>query len=151
MRIREYRTNDLEELARLFYDTVHTVNARDYTEEQLNAWADGKPDLAAWDDSFRAHTTLVAEKDGVIAGFGDIDGSGYLDRLYVHRDFQGQGVASALCDRLEGAVLGEVLTVHASVTARGFFERRGYRVVKEQQAERRGIFLTNYIMEKNRQ
>ena len=31
---------------------------------------------------------------------------------------------------------------------RPFFEKRGYRVVKEQQVERQGILLTNYVMEK---
>ena len=45
-------------MARLFYDTVHTVNARDYTPEQLAVWAAGQVDLAAWNQSFLAHTTL---------------------------------------------------------------------------------------------
>ena len=80
------------------------------------------------------------------AGFGDIDRGGYLDRLYIHKCFQRMGIASALCDRLE-AVPAPVITTHASITARGFFEKRGYRVVKEQQVERHGILLTNYIME----
>ena len=45
MILRPYRPSDLRELAELFYDTVHTVNAGDYTAEQLDAWADGAPDL----------------------------------------------------------------------------------------------------------
>ena len=94
MIIRPYQTADCEALARLFYDTVHTVNAKDYTEQQLNAWATGTVDLEAWDRSLTAHFTLVAEENGVITGFGDMDSSGYLDRLYVHRDFQGKGIAS---------------------------------------------------------
>ena len=88
----------------------------------------------------------MAEVAGEIAGFGDIDRGGYLDRLYIHKCFQRMGIASALCDRLE-AVPAPVITTHASITARGFFEKRGYRVVKEQQVERHGILLTNYIME----
>ena len=101
MQIRKYRPSDCRELAELFYDTVHTVNAGDYTKEQLDAWATGHVDLEAWDRSFREHHTLVALEDGAVIGFGDIDGSGYLDRLYVHRRHQGKGVATALCDRLE--------------------------------------------------
>ena len=120
MTIREYRPGDCREMAALFYDTVHTVNARYYTPEQLDAWADGRVDLDAWDRSFRAHTTLVAVADGRIVGFGDMAGDGYLDRLYVHKDWQGRGVATALCDRLEAAVPGPVET-HASITARPFF------------------------------
>ena len=147
MIVREYRPSDCREMAELFYQTVHTVNARDYTEGQLNAWADGETDLEKWDGSFRGHYSLVAVEQGVIVGFGDIDRTGYLDRLYVHKDHQGQGIATAICDRLERAAPGGIVT-HASITARPFFEKRGYRVIKEQQVERRGISLTNYVMEK---
>ncbi len=147
MIVREYRSEDCEELLRLFYGTVHAVNARDYTKEQLDAWATGKEDAARWDASLRAHYALVAEESGKIVGFGDIDKTGYLDRLYVHKDFQGRGIASALCDRLEKRAEGKIVT-HASVTAKPFFERRGYRAVREQRVERNGVFLTNYVMEK---
>ena len=58
-------------------------------------------DLKAWDASFRAHKTIIAVKNGEIVGFGDMDETGYLDRLYVHKDYQGQGIASAICDELE--------------------------------------------------
>lgn len=114
---------------------------RDYTPQQLDAWADGQVDLAAWDASFQAHTTLVAEWDGVIVGFADLADGGYLDRLYVHRDYQRRGIAAALCDGLPGARL-----THASLTARPFFERRGWRVEREQQVERHGVKLTNFVM-----
>ena len=128
---------------------MHTVNANDYTKQQLNAWATGTVDLEAWNRSLTEHFTLVAMENGIITGFGDMDATGYLDRLYVHRDFQGRGIASALCDRLEASVSGPV-TTHASITARPFFEKRGYRVIKEQQVERRGVLLTNFVMEKQR-
>lgn len=147
MIVRKYRSEDCEELLRLFYGTVHAVNARDYTKEQLDAWATGKEDAVRWDASLRAHYALVAEESGKIVGFGDIDKTGYLDRLYVHKDFQGRGIASALCDRLEERAEGKIVT-HASVTAKPFFERRGYRAVREQRVERNGVFLTNYVMEK---
>lgn len=147
MTIREYRSSDLREIVELFYDTVHTVNARDYTPEQLNAWADGSPDLAEWGRTLLEHIAFVAE-DGGIVGFGDIDPSGYLDRLYVHKDYQRQGVATALCDALEGAVNAERIITHASITAKPFFEERGYQVAWEQQVLRHGTALTNYRMEK---
>ena len=79
--------------------------------------------------------------------FGDIDKTGYLDRLFVYKDYQRKGVATAICDRLEKAVQKKVIT-HASITARPFFEKRGYKVTKEQQVERQGIVLANFAMEK---
>ena len=148
MTIRRYRSEDCRRLTELFYDTVHSVNARDYAPEQLDAWAIGQPDLEAWDRSLHAHESFVAEENGVIIGFGDIDQSGYLDRLFVDKDHQGRGVATALCDALEAAVRAEHYTTHAPITARPFFEKRGYHVVRQQRVERQGVSLTNFVMEK---
>lgn len=145
--IRNYRPSDCRETAELFYNTVHTVNAADYTREQLHAWATGKMNLTDWDLSFQKHYSIVAVCDNLIVGFGDIDQSGYLDRLYVHKDHQKKGVATAICDQLEQAIKGKIVT-HASITARHFFEKRGYQAVREQQVVRNGISLTNFVMEK---
>lgn len=147
MIIRKYRETDCKELADLFFNTVHCVNGKDYTEEQLNAWATGKINTDEQNKSFLEHYTLIAEENGIIIGFGDIDCTGYLDRLYVHKDYQRKGVASALCDHLEKYVSGRIFT-HASVTAKPFFEKRGYKIIKEQEVKRQGVTLKNYVMEK---
>lgn len=89
--LRAYREDDCAEFARLFYDTVHKINIADYTRRQVDAWADGQVDLEAWNESFLAHHTVTAEAEGRIVGFGDIDDSGYLDRLYVHSEYQRRG------------------------------------------------------------
>ena len=89
MQLRRYKQSDCRELAELFYNTVHTVNAADYNNEQLNAWATGHVDLEAWNKSLLEHYSIVAVDNGIIVGFGDIDQTGYLDRLYVHADYQG--------------------------------------------------------------
>ena len=148
MLIRKYQPADCKYLAELFYQTVHTVNAKDYTQKQLDAWATGSVDLVEWNQSFLEHVTFVAVTDGSIVGFGDIDKTGYLDRLYVHKDYQRKGIASALCDSLEATADADKIITHASITAKPFFARRGYRVKTEQQVKRRGVFLTNYVIEK---
>ena len=148
--LQRYQSGEAAALAELFYQTVHAVCTEDYTPAQLDAWADGRVNIAAWDRSFLRHHTLVARMDGEIVGFADLDGR-YLDRLYVHKEHQRQGVATALAQALEGqaAAQGQVrMTTHASITARPFFEKRGYRVIKEQQVERKGVLLTNFVMEK---
>lgn len=150
MELRAYRKEDCPALAELFYETVHSVCAKDYTQEQLRAWAGGCVDLQAWNSTFLAHTTLVAQEGGIITGFGDIDATGYLDRLYVHRNYQRKGVATLLCNALEAAVAAPTIVTHASITAKPFFERRGYRVEREQHVERGGILLTNYVMRRER-
>ncbi len=151
MKIRRYKSSDCAEIAQMFYDTIHSVNAKDYSQKQLDVWADGNVDLTAWNKSFLAHYTLVAEVDGVIAGFGDIDRD-YLDRLYVHKDYQGIGIATALVTGLEEYSISmgySNFSVHASITAKPFFEKMRYVVINEQQVERGGVLLTNFVMAKN--
>ena len=148
MKIREYKSSDCNEIADLFYNTVHFINAKDYTEDQLNVWATGNINIDKWNESFLNNYTVVVEEDGIIIGFGDINNEGYLDRLYVHKDYQSIGVATAICDRLEKKYEVERITTHASITAKSFFEKRGYRVIKKQFVERHGVRLINYIMEK---
>lgn len=147
MKLRTFRAEDGPELMDLFYNTVHTVNAKDYTEEQLNAWAPKNRDVNLWTQSLLEHYTVVAEEGGIITGFGDLQLPGYLDRLYVHAAYQGRGIGSAICDQLEAAASGPV-TTHASITARPFFEARGYRVIRQQTVGRSGVTMTNFVMVK---
>ncbi len=152
-RVRLYRPEDLEELILLFYQTVQSVALKDYSREEVQAWAPSpeEVDRVAWGESLKAHYTVVAQRGETLVGFGDMDDQGYLDRLYVHGEFQGRGVATALTEALEGYARGrgvETLSVHASRTARPFFEGRGYQVVHSQKVLRRGVWLENFRMER---
>ena len=149
MQIRKYQPSDCEQMAQLFYDTVHYINAKDYTIEQLNVWATGEVDLVEWNTSFLQHFTVVAVEGEQIVGFGDIDKIGYLDRLYVHKDYQRRGIATIICDHLEQECSVKKMVTHAAITARPFFEQREDYVLKEQKVERKGIYLTNYVMQKD--
>jgi len=148
MLLRKYQTSDCEELIKLFYNTVHIINAKDYTKTQLDIWAPEQIDTKEWGRSLQEHYSLVAISRKIIIGFGDIDRTGYLDRLFVHADYQGRGVGAAICNELEQAVNRDTITVCASVTAKPFFENRGYQVVRKQQVSKGGVFFTNYLMEK---
>lgn len=150
MIIRDYQWQDCEEIIELFKDTVIHVNCKDYTADQLQAWIHGA-DLAEWHQSFMDHKTVVAMKDGKIVGFADMDNSGFLDRLYVHKDYQHQHIGKSLCDELEAwASQNEITSIrtHASITAKPFYEKRGYKTIQEQFVRRGACQLKNYIMEK---
>lgn len=152
MELRRYKPDDCAVLAELFFNTVHTVNAKDYSKDQLDAWATGYVDTSVWNKSFLEHDTVVAEINGIITGFGDMDDTGYLDMLYVHMDYQNRGVATAIVRELEQQARScnvSHFTTYTSITAKPFFEGLGYHVVRKHTAVRRNIKLTNYIMEKN--
>lgn len=151
MNIRMYRPEDCKEIIELFYNTVHLVNAKDYNKAQLDVWASQDVDISKWDKSLLEHYSVVVEEDRIIIGFGDLDVSGYLDRLFVHKDYQRIGVATIIVNEIEKYAQKnrlEIITTHSSITAKPFFEKQGYKVVKEQAVERKGQLLKNFIMEK---
>lgn len=152
IQLRLYKPADLHEVLSLFSETVHTVNAKDYTQEQLAAWAPQLPDTNKWQATLSSNYTLVAKQGNTIVGFADIDATGYFDHLFVHKDFQGCGIAAMLARAIEAHALEAgyaVIKVAASITAKPFFERRGYKVLKQQSVERLGQLLTNFLMEKS--
>ncbi len=149
--IRLYKQEDCGQVVKLFYNTVHTVNKKDYTQGQLNAWAPADLDFERWNKVLSQNYTIIVESEDVIVGFGDIDTTGYFDHLFVHKDFQGQGIAKLITTQIEKYALNtniRRITVAASITAKPFFENYGYTVVKEQRVERNGQVLTNFLMEK---
>lgn len=117
MIIKKYKPYDCKRLAELFYNTVHSVNSKDYTKEQLDAWASGSVDLTEWNKTFLKTYTVVAVESDVLIGFGNIDNTGYLDKLYVHKDYQCKGIATAICNELEKHFYAGKITSHVSITA----------------------------------
>lgn len=148
MKIRKYNDADCLKIVELFYNTVHSVNAKDYNKAQLNAWAPEEYDLDAWRERLSKNYTIVAEKGSIITGFGSVDGFGYFDLLFVHKDYQGQGTATLIAEGIEKYALQKGfhrITTESSITARQFFERRGYIAVREQRIERSGVVLGNFV------
>lgn len=149
VKIRPYRTEDLDAVIAIFVGAVKEVAGRDYNEAQIEAWA--HVDREEWGPWRLTRPTWVAEVEGARAGFSDLEADGHLDMMFVHPRFQRRGVASALLRHIEAEAralsLSHIFT-EASITARPFFERRGFRLIAPQTVELRGQRLTNFRMEK---
>ncbi|AXO94348.1 GNAT family N-acetyltransferase [Bacillus anthracis] len=117
--IRTFHKEDLEQVLQLFYETVHTINAKDY--------------------------------NGVIVGFGDYNEDHYVDRLFTHKDYQGKRIASYILQKLEQEAVNlehRGIYTEASITAKPFFESKGFICIKEQKKQHNGQVFTNYVMKK---
>ena len=151
MIFRKFEPRDMEQIISLFKGTVLKVNIRDYSPRQVKVWADRGNSLIERIDIFKEMYTIVAEDKGIITGYGNVTDKGYIDHLYVHKDYQNMGIATEICNLLETYAKSKgvkCFSVHASITAKGFFTRIGYRSVRKQQVPLDGIFLTNFVMEK---
>ena len=133
----------------LVRDTVHRVNCRDYTPEQISAWAPADLPLEPWAKRFEGNIAYVAHDNDIIAGFADMTPSGHLDRLYVWVDYQRQGVASQLLRAILRSAhqLGlQEVTTDASITAKPFLLAASFVVVQEQSVLCRSQRMTNFKM-----
>ena len=152
--VRKYKESDAPDLANIYYNTIHTVNTRDYTEEQVNAWApsDSLQDYSGWQTKLDKIKPFVAEIDSTIVGFAEFEPNGHIDCFYVHNEYQGAGVGSSLIQAIfEMAKQDNINRIYAevSITAKPFFKAKGFKVVKEQTVNLRGVELKNFVMEKH--
>jgi putative acetyltransferase len=147
--IRPYSSNDLDAVIAVFQGAVREVASRDYNAAQIDAWA--QVDRGGWSLARASKPTWVAEIRSVVIGFSDLEPDGHLDMMFVHPGYQGIGVATALLETVQAAAVSlnrAKIFTEASITARPFFERRGFVVAGPQMVEKRGQTLRNFKMTK---
>jgi len=151
MNVRPYQSPDLPRVAEIYTTAIHSLAAPFYSPEQLAAWAPANPELQRWRQRLAEVQTIVAEEDGVPAGFASWKSDGYLDLLFTHPQFARRGVATRLYRHIENALrqdgVPRVFT-HASLAARPFFERHGLRIEAEESVECQGVYLRRFGMYK---
>lgn len=151
-RIRPMTVLDIPECQTLFRSTVLIVNSKDYTKEEVEDWASCGDSVEHWKELFAKNNYIGAlDEQGNIIGFSSMNTEGYLHSMFVHKDWQRKGVATMLLSEVEKMARGygaHKISVEVSITARPFFEKRGYKVVKEQKARANRLWLTNYVMKK---
>jgi putative acetyltransferase len=142
---------DVPDLAEIFRASIEELTAGDYSEAQREAWASAADDEEDFGARLVGELTLVATYDGAAIAFAALADNKSIDMLYVHPAAAGQGAGTMLCDALEklAAARGsKELTVDASDTARGFFEKRGFKVQQRNTVSLAGEWLANTTMSK---
>jgi len=149
--VRTYVPADADLTMDIFLRAIREVASKDYNQAQVDAWAKIE-DREAWAKRRSSRPTWLVQCGSVSIGFADLEPDGHLDMMFVHPDYQGIGAASLLLMTVETEAkrqgLGRIFT-EASLTARPFFERRGFTVLTSQTVEKRGQMLKNFRMEKS--
>jgi putative acetyltransferase len=149
--LRPFLPADAPILAAIFVAAIQELTGDDYSEAQQEAWAAAAEDEAAFGNKLAGELTLIATLENSPVGFASLKGPDHIDMLYVHPSVAGQGVASMLTDALEklaGARGAKSLTVDASDTAEGFFQKRGYVGKQRNTVTINGEWLANTTMQK---
>ncbi|MFP3835058.1 GNAT family N-acetyltransferase [Chryseobacterium sp. SIMBA_028] len=149
--IRNGNKDDLQKMLILFRETIGNVCKNDYTHDQLEAWKSGAENKERWENVICNQFILMAVHHHKIVGFCTLEKGDYIDLLFVHKDYQHQGIASQLYHQIEKEAVRQnkkYLTADVSKTAKSFFERAGFEIIKEQTVNVKGIDLINYKMEK---
>lgn len=151
--IRRYQDADAEAISRLYYNTIHTINAMDYSKEQRDAWAPSSSvqDYTGWQEKLKKTKPFVALIGETIVGFAEFEPNGHIDCFYVHHEYQGHGVGTALMNEIDKEAKENSLAriyAEVSITAKPFFETKGFKVVKQQTVTLRGADLVNFVMER---
>lgn len=151
IKVRLFEPQDADQVARLFHETVREVNIGDYSSAQVKAWAPDDLYFRNWAEVCSNRFTYVADAEGAIAGFGELEANGHIDCFYCHKDYQRCGVGSQIYWAIEAKALElsvNRLFVEVSITAKPFFQRMGFAVIAQQTVTCRGETFINYLMEK---
>jgi GNAT superfamily N-acetyltransferase len=151
LQIRPPRPEEFSDIARIFYDAVHHIACKDYSAEQIQAWAPCVAAAEHWLERTASLETRIGLRDGCVAGFLGFSAAGYIDLLFTNPAFVRQGVASALLKDAEQFLRAagvQLATTEASLTAQPFFERMGFDCVRQQTVICNGVELRNFLMEK---
>ncbi|HHY0523005.1 GNAT family N-acetyltransferase [Vibrio parahaemolyticus] len=149
--IRDYVEADAQALWDIHFYTIRNINIRDYSQTQVEAWAPERFDLDIWNKRMNGLSPFVAEIDGVIVGYTDLQPNALIDHFFCHHEYQGQGVGKALMNHVLkiGFQRGiERFHSEVSITAKPFYEHFGFSVKQAQEVEIRGQKLRNFVMEK---
>jgi putative acetyltransferase len=133
MKIRLIKNEDAAEIARLRRAAIRNIKSQDYPADIIEQWAGRRNANFFRTDQDKFKRWVAVEKDKII-GFVEHDFEGELSRIYVHKDHQGKGVGSRLVDRAEESMIKlgfKKFTLESSIGAKTFYEKKGYKVVKE--------------------
>jgi putative acetyltransferase len=151
MHIRRFMAGEEASLFEIYFSAIHLIACRDYTAEQINAWAPSNVDSTLWQSRMRGINPFVAELDGKPVGYADVQPSGYVDHFFVHGRFPRQGIGKALMNAIHNEAHGsliKVLTSDVSRTAQPFFIHCGFEVVEQRSPIIRGVEVPNALLRK---
>ncbi|MGZ4974979.1 MAG: GNAT family N-acetyltransferase [Limisphaerales bacterium] len=151
MYIRSFRIGDEHALHAVFYSAIHRLASKNYTPEQIEAWAPLNFDHEMWASRMQGIQPFVVEHAGQIVAYADVQANGYIDHFFVAASHARLGVGSTLMNHIHDVANGLSITVlssDVSLTAQPFFEKFGFTITEQRSTVIRGVVVPNALMHK---
>lgn len=136
---RRYHSSDLPSIKKIYVETINAVNAADYTPAQRSAWIAGFHERSK--STFERGISFIACNQGNIVGFGTLTPDGEISNMYIHKDFQRQGIGSQILKMLEQTAAEQgisTLFLYSSITSESFYRKHKYITAKHESYTRNG-------------
>lgn len=150
--IRSMRISEFNSVARLVYDSVHTLCTNEYTKEELDAWVPPDMSMPLFRRSIaRCYAIVALNECGEIIGVMTTEKTGYVNRLYTRPDWAKKGVATALLKNTEAWAKKrriKKLLLESSKSAEGFYLKNGFVKVGEMTSVKNNLIFTSAKMVK---
>lgn len=147
--IRVFRNGDEATIAEIFTAAIHEIACEVYTPAQCEAWCAREVNYEHWRKRCELKRPFVAEVEGQIAGFLELDPDGHIDCAYINPKFQRRGIMTQLVQHAVATCFAMQVPrvyVEASICARPLFEKAGFRLLHPNLVARNGEELLNYSM-----
>jgi putative acetyltransferase len=119
-----------------------------YTREQIEAWMAGRTPQGYLRAAEAGERFFVAEEAGAVVGYASWQDDELLS-VFVHPDFQGRGIGSALMSAcFDDAARGDatISIVKSALGAEAFYGRYGFLVVCPGSTTKRGVIIPDTRM-----
>ena len=147
--IEKYNAEMIPELWKVYFTSIRMVCRNDYSKKQIEAWAPESFDLNTFKEKMDKINPFVAMLDEKVIAYSDLQSDGLIDHFYVHGEFQGKGVGTKLMKTIlnQGKSYPRLYS-HVSHTAKSFFLKHGFSVVKVKHEKIRNMSIENNLMVK---
>lgn len=150
--VRSYQPEDAALLAEIFMRAITEIGPKDYSPDQVAAWAARAPSADDLHSKMGdGRTRLVAlDRNGPVA-FCDLEDDGHIDLLYCAPEAAGRGASRHLYVQIEAYGRGQGLSrfyTEASAMARRFFLRQGFQEIGRRDFLIGDTKIHNFAMEK---
>ncbi|MFB2651750.1 GNAT family N-acetyltransferase [Shewanella seohaensis] len=156
-----YQRRYARAVSELFHQCVHQIQHERYNAAQLKAWSQSPRSSQHWHlrlSRSQAWIILVTDAAGlskICAGFINVETDfhhrGYIDSLYIHPDWQRQGLGERAYRQLELWAREQgysQLSADASYLSRGLFIKLGFVQQQRSYQQKLGQVLPSFYMTK---